>query len=100
LVSDTRASEYYIVGHDRPVSAFAGYLTQEQHELLRNAKGNEDYNKFLHQLQLEAPMRIHFDTTQEHFAFLFGGIGDARHLFESLSELKYFFFCFVAIFLV
>jgi hypothetical protein len=85
--SDTRTPEYYIVGHDRPVSAFSGPLTHEQHDILRNLPEMDQYSKLYHQLKLEAPLRIHFDTPQQSFAFLFGGIGDARHLFESLAEL-------------
>eukprot|EP00026_Physarum_polycephalum_P001837 Phypoly_transcript_01840.p1 GENE.Phypoly_transcript_01840~~Phypoly_transcript_01840.p1 ORF type:complete len:982 (+),score=166.31 Phypoly_transcript_01840:80-2947(+) len=85
---DTRAPEYYIVGHDRPVSAFAGHLTQDQYDLLRDTQDNEEHRKLLHELKLKASRRIHFNTDQDNFAFLFGGIGDARHLFESLSELN------------
>ena len=69
------------------MSAFSGPLTLAQHDLLREQGDRDEYNKLYHQLLLEAPLRIHFNTPQQSFAFLFGGIGDARHLFESLFEL-------------
>jgi tetratricopeptide (TPR) repeat protein len=84
---DTRSGEYYIVGHDRSVSAFSAPLTHEQLQTLRALPDQESFAKMHHQFSLEAPLRIHFNTPQQSFAFLFGGIGDARHLFESLTEL-------------
>ena len=76
-----------MVGHDRPVSAFAGPLTQDQHDRLRDIEDKEQYNKLYNKLLLEAPLRIHFDAPQQTYGFLFGGIGDARHLFVSLADI-------------
>jgi hypothetical protein len=92
LASDTRSPEYFIVGHDKSLSAFSGHFTGEQGKLLGNAEGIslEKRNKLLHESILQTSNRIHMDSPQQHYAFLFGGIGDARHLFVSLADMNDF----------
>jgi Domain of unknown function (DUF4470) len=77
-----------MIGQDRPVSAFTAPLSQAQKDSIRNTETKELGHKRMHDYAKEAPLRIYPNNpNQDHFSFIFGGIGDARHLFASLEDL-------------
>jgi Domain of unknown function (DUF4470) len=76
------------MGQDRPVSAFTAPLSTEQRDIIADSETTELSLKRQHDFAKDAPLRIHPNSpNQDHFSFLFGGIGDARHLFTSLQDL-------------
>lgn len=71
-------------------SCFEGQITQEQENSLNPANTKEEHTTLLLQLQKDAPFRIRIEDASQTgpFSFLFGGVGDARHLFGSLLDLE------------
>ncbi len=83
--------EYFVIGHDRPASAFAGILTPEQLQQVRNSP--EMDQMALKKARIEMSKKAHLriqpnDNKRESVTVLYGGIGDARHLYASLVDMS------------
>lgn len=90
IIRDTRTPEYYIVGHDRPISALSGFFTPREHDVIRNHSAESDaaQKAFMRQQDLANSHRILMDKpTQDMYSIFYGGIGDARHLFTTLVDM-------------